>query len=418
MDEITIPTVAAVPVAPATEGSLEGRRSPDLNSPTSQSTRQPAQGDPDDTMQGLLSEAEREYPALRRGDVIEGTIVSLDRDAILVDIGTKSEGVIPAGEAQQLVEEHQVQVGESVLVFVVQPEGREGHVVLSFRRASSEKGWRTAQRQFEEGQVFEAQVVDYNKGGLIVNADGVRGFVPMSQVAGVRLDGGTEEEVKEKLAQLVGRNILVKVLELNRRRNRLILSERQAVQERRGQRKEQLIEELKEGETRHGVVSSLCDFGAFVDLGGADGLVHLSELAWRQVSHPREVLTVGQQVDVFVLGVDREKKKIALSIRRLLPEPWTTVEERIHPGDVVDATVTKLATFGAFARVEDGIEGLIHISELTDTNITHPREVVKEGDAVRVRVLRVDPARRRLGLSLKQAGGQDSDSESASPGQE
>jgi small subunit ribosomal protein S1 len=366
---------------------------------------QKSRSDQPDSMQELLTEAEREYQAPRRGDVIEGTIVSVDREGILVDIGTKSEGVIPAGEAQQLVDSGQVEVGQGALVFVVQPEGREGHVILSLRRASSESGWRTAQQEFEAGEVFEAEVVDFNKGGLIVNAHGVRGFVPMSQVAGVRLNGGTEDEIKERLSQVVGRTIAVKVLEINRRRNRLILSERQAVQERRGQRKDQLIEELQEGETRHGVVSSLCDFGAFVDLGGADGLVHLSELAWRQVSHPREVLQVGEQVDVYVLGVDREKKKIALSIRRLQPEPWQTVSDRIHPGDVVQAKVTKLATFGAFARVEDGIEGLIHISELADANITHPREVVREGDVVNVRVLRVDPGRRRLGLSLKQAGG-------------
>ncbi len=356
------------------------------------------------TMQGLMSQEGHEYRTPQRGDVLDGVVVSIDQDGILVDIGTKSEGIIPAHEAQQLVERGEVSVGSEVLVYVVHPEDQDGHVVLSLNRARSERGWRTMQKQLDEGQIFEAEVIDHNKGGLIVDADGVRGFVPLSQVAGVRLEGASEDDIRDKLAAMVGRSIFVKVLELNRRRNRLILSERQAVQERRGLRKEQLIQELHEGEVRHGRVSSLCDFGAFIDLGGADGLVHLSELAWRQVSHPSEVLKVGEEVDVYVLGVDREKKKIALSLRRLQPEPWTTVSERYHPGDLVQGTITKLATFGAFARVEDGIEGLIHISELGEGHIAHPRNVVKEGDVVTLRVLRVDPARRRLGLSLRQAG--------------
>jgi small subunit ribosomal protein S1 len=360
------------------------------------------------TMQGLMSDAASEFRALQRGDVVDGVVVSADRDGILVDIGTKSEGIIPAGEAQALIERGEVQVGGEVLVYVVQPEDQDGHVVLSVSRARAERGWRTMQKLFEDGRIFEAEVIDHNKGGLIVNADGVRGFIPLSQVAGVRLEGATEDEVRDKLATMVGQTIPVKVLEINRRRNRLILSERQAVQERRGLRKEQLILELKEGEVRHGRVSSLCDFGAFVDLGGADGLVHLSELAWRQVGHPRDVLHVGQEVDVFVLNVDREKKKIALSLRRLQPEPWTTVAQRYSPGDIVEGTITKLATFGAFARVEDGIEGLIHISELGEGHIVHPRNVVKEGDKVTLRVLRVEPERRRLALSLRQAEQPDS----------
>lgn len=354
------------------------------------------------TMQGLLDDSEHEYRTPQRGDVLDGIVVSIDRDGILVDISTKSEGLIAGSEASQLVEEDEVHIGDEVLVYVVNPEDKDGHVILSVNRARAERGWRTMEKQFERGESLEVEVVDFNKGGLIVNVDGVRGFVPMSQVAGVRLEGGSEDEVREKLASMNARIILVKVLEINRRRNRLILSERQAVQERRGLRKDQLINELQEGETRRGRVSSLCDFGAFVDLGGADGLIHLSELAWRQVSHPREVLKVGDEIDVYVLGVDREKKKIALSLRRLLPEPWTTVPERFKIGDEVDATITKLAAFGAFARVEDGVEGLIHISELGDERITHPREVVSEGDAIKVRILRVDAQRRRLGLSMRQ----------------
>ena len=374
--------------------------------PTS-ATAEPAeseQGAPaPDTMQGLMSEARAEFRTPRRGEVVDGVVVSIDRDGVLVDIGTKSEGVIPGSEAQPYVERGELSVGDEVLVYIVHPENQDGHVALSLNRARAERGWRTLQKQYDEGKVVEAEVVDYNKGGLIAAIEEVRGFIPLSQVAGVRVEGASEDELKEKLGVLVGQKMPVKILEINRRRNRLILSERQATQERRGIRKEQLILELREGETRHGRVSSLCDFGAFVDLGGADGLIHLSELAWRQVSHPSELLKVGDEVDVYVLGVDREKKKIALSLRRLQPEPWTTMADRYQPGDLVQGTITKLATFGAFARVEDGVEGLIHISELGDQHITHPREVVKEGDAFTLRVLRVDPARRRLGLSLKQA---------------
>jgi small subunit ribosomal protein S1 len=391
--------------------SVEERLESPSPSPDAPSRLQvPDDADPNQigTMQGLMSDAASEFRTLQRGDVVDGVVVSADRDGVLIDIGTKSEGMVPAGEALGLLERGEIHVGEEILVYVVQPEDQEGRVVLSVNRARSERGWRTMQRLFEDGQLFEAEVIDQNKGGLIVDADGVRGFIPLSQVAGVRLDGSTEDEIREKLAFMVGQSIPVKVLEINRRRNRLILSERQAVQERRGLRKEQLINELKDGEVRHGRVSSLCDFGAFVDLGGADGLVHLSELAWRQVGHPREVLHVGQEVDVFVLNVDREKKKIALSLRRLQPEPWTTVADRYSPGDVVQGTITKLATFGAFARVEDGIEGLIHISELGEGHIVHPRNVVKEGDKVTLRVLRVEPERRRLALSLRQTEQADS----------
>jgi small subunit ribosomal protein S1 len=200
-----------------------------------------------------------------------------------------------------------------------------------------------------------------------------------------------------------GRRMFLKVIEINRRRNRLILSERAAIQERRAVQKDRLLGELKEGEVRHGRVSSLCDFGAFIDLGGADGLVHLSELSWGQVGHPSQLLKVGQAVDVAVVGVDRDNKKIALSLKRLQPEPWEGVEERYQAGDIVRGRITKLASFGAFAQIEQGVEGLIHISELSDERIMHPKGVVKEGDEVPLKIIRIDAARHRLGLSLRQA---------------
>lgn len=356
-------------------------------------------------MQYFMDDFDRAYRIPRRGDIIEGVIASIDKDGILVDVGTKSEGVVPAHEVQSLSSEflHQLNVGDNVLVYVLQPENQNGHPVLSLNRARAEQGWRTVQKKFEEGHSIEAEVIDCNRGGLIVDIEGVRGFVPISQVVGLRQDRIGEEELAKRMAGMVGKRIPLKVIEVNRGRNRLILSERMAAQELRAQRKEQLLNELREGEIRHGRVSSVCDFGAFVDLGGADGLVHLSELSWGQVAHPSEVVAVDDEVEVYVLGVDHEKKKIALSLRRSQPGPWARIGEKYKVGDLVTGTVTKLTTFGAFARIEDGVEGLIHVSELGEGRIPHPRNVVKEGDSLTLRVIRIDPTRRRLGLSLKQA---------------
>ncbi|MBI4322469.1 MAG: DUF2110 family protein [Chloroflexi bacterium] len=365
----------------------------------------PESGQSQTVMQNLMQDFDRVYRNPQRGDVLEGVVVRIDKDGILVDIGTKSEGIIAGNEVQNLGPEalEEIKVGDELLVYVVQPENQNGHVVLSLTRARAEKGWRIVQKQFDDGESVQAEVIDFNRGGLIVNIDGIRGFVPVSQVVGLRRDGAGEGEIEQKMAAMVGRRLHLKVIEVNRSRNRLILSERGAVQAMRAQRKDQLLTELQEGEIRHGRVTSICDFGAFVDLGGADGLVHLSELSWSQVSHPSEVVQVGGEVDVFVLGVDREKKKIALSLRRSQPGPWTRIAEKYKVGDLVTGTVTKLASFGAFARIEDGVEGLIHVSELAEGRVPHPRNVVKEGDNLTLRVIRIDPSKRRLGLSLKQA---------------
>ena len=356
-------------------------------------------------MQDLLDAHGHEFRSLRRGEVVSGTVVRVDRDEVLVDVGSKSEGVIPGSEMRDgrgnPIET--LHVGDEVLAYVLQLENQDGHVVLSLNRAQAEKGWRSAQKKFEDAEIIEAEVVDYNKGGLIANVDGVRGFVPLSQIVDLRSTAGSEESVEERLQAMKGRRMFLKVIEINRRRNRLILSERAAVQERRAIQKDRLLNELHEGEVRHGRVSSLCDFGAFIDLGGADGLVHLSELSWGQVGHPSQLLKVGQDVDVSVVGVDRDSKKIALSLKRLQPEPWEGVEQRYEVGQVVRGRITKLASFGAFAQIEQGVEGLIHISELSDERIAHPKGVVKEGDEVPLRIIRIDAGRHRLGLSLRQA---------------
>src|SRR5713226_4691982 len=344
---------------------------------------------------------------IKRGDVVEGVIVRIDQDEILVDIGLRSEGVLSTRElpASGYGSFNELHINDRVLVYIIQPETSEGHAVLSLRRANTERQWRIAEDQFKNGELLKAKVIDYNKGGLIVDVAGIRGFVPISQILNLKREEvatcGENQETAAKLQSMKDKELQLKIIEINRARNRLILSERLAVQEWRQRRREELLDELKPGEVRRGVVSNLANFGAFVDLGGADGLVHISQLAWSRVNHPSEVLKVGQEVEVQVLSVDKDKKKIALSIKRAEVDPWTTVEQRYTPGQVVTGVVTKIAPFGAFARIEDGIEGLIHLSELTPG--MDPKQVLHEGVPLQLRILRIDAERRRLGLSLRQA---------------
>ena len=356
-------------------------------------------------MQRLLDEQEVQFRSIKRGDVVEGQIVRIDADEILVDIGLKSEGVLSTKELppEGYGSLSELNLGDDVLVYVMQPETPEGHAVVSIKRARLERQWRIAQEQYERGDLLEAEVIDHNKGGLIVNLEGIRGFVPISQILNLkREDTADNAETQTKLQGMVHRKLQLKIIEINRNRNRLILSERLAVQEWRAKRREELLNELQIGEVRRGIVSNLSNFGAFVDLGGADGLVHISQLAWSRVNHPSEVLKVGQEVEVQVLSVDKEKKKIALSIKRAEVDPWTTVEQRYQVGQLVHGTITKIAPFGAFARIEDGVEGLIHLSELP-AGQQDPKALLREGQDVTVRILRIDADRRRLGLSIRQA---------------
>ncbi len=355
-------------------------------------------------MASLLAASDEQFRQLKYGDVVEGTIMRKDPDEILVDIGFKSEGIIPNNEFQSLTsaELARLSIGDEVLVAVLQPEDKEGHVVLSLDRARQEKSWRKLQKQYENNEIIAAEVNGYNKGGLLVNLEGVRGFVPASQVTGLS-SGGNDAAKQSELSRFTGQQMPLKIIEINRNRNRLILSERQAAQEQRDARKEQLLAELTPGQIREGTVSSICDFGAFVDIGGADGLIHLSELSWSRVNHPSEVLRVGAPVRVYVMSVDERDRKIALSLKRTQPEPWSQVMEHYQLGQLVRGTITQLTDFGAFARLEDGIEGLIHVSELAEGRVTHPRNVVQEGWELTLRVIRIDPQRRRMGLSLKRA---------------
>ncbi len=354
-----------------------------------------------------LSDLDLGFKNLKYGDVVAGTIVRVDPREILIDIGAKSEGIVDQRELEGMSAEalKKLEVGERVLAYVLHPEDREGNVVLSLARAQMERDWREAEELLKTEQVIESQVAGFNKGGLIVRVGKVRGFVPATQLESTfrRKAEVAPESGESDLAGLVGKKLHLKVIELDRERNRLILSERAAMRDLRKGQKERLLTELKEGDVRTGTVTSVADFGVFVALGGVDGMIHLSELSWTKINHPSDLVKVGDEVKVQVLSVDRERERIALSLKRLQPEPWTTVEERYKVGQLVTGTITKLASFGAFARLDDNIEGLIHISELADRRIQHPKEVVKEGDTVTLRVIRIDAARRRLGLSLKRA---------------
>jgi len=348
------------------------------------------------------------YKTPKHGDILEGVIMQIAPTEILVDVGSKSEGIISGRELERMDPDLRasLRVGQEVLAYVVRPEDQDGNIVLSLTRAQMEADWRKAEELYAAEEIFEAQVAGHNKGGLIVRIGRVRGFVPSSQLVSVRRrrgeEGGDDEAVDEaEQAKLVGKTLRFKIIELDRRRNRLILSERAAAREWRREQKEKLLSELQENEVRTGVVSSLCDFGAFVDLGGADGLIHLSELSWGRVTHPREVLNVGDEVQVYVLHIDRERRRIALSLKRLQPEPWSQIDARYQIGQLVQGTITKITNFGAFARLDGDVEGLIHISELSDQRIGHPREVVQEGQTLDLRVIRIDSARKRIGLSLR-----------------
>ena len=336
--------------------------------------------------------------------MIVGTVMHIDQEGVLVNFGHKSEGIIPTREMRSLSPEalSAMQSGDEILAYVMRPDSEEGAALLSMDRAEGERGWRTLQQYLENNTTVQGVIRGFNKGGVVADVDGIQGFVPLSQLAPMER-GSSEGNQEELLAQRVGETVQLRLLEVNRRRNRVILSERMALQEKREQEKDRLLQELQEGEVRRGRVSGISSFGAFVDLGGADGLIHISELSWDTVQSPEEIVQAGDELDVYILKVDRDTRKIALSLRRLQPEPWQTIADEYQVGQLVKSTVTKLTTFGAFARIEGSVEGLIHISELSDRNVQHPKEVVDVGDVLTLKIIRIEPERRRLGLSLKQA---------------
>ncbi len=394
--------------------------------PPAAQTAPPAAAEPM-TMAELLENPDNEVKSLKHGDVVEGTVVRIDPDEILVDFGGKSEGVVSNRELMSRrgprdgdEGKPELKMGDEVLVYVLQPESPEGHAVLSLRRAGLERKWRGMQERFDAGEIVEARVIDHNKGGLIVDL-GVRGFVPISQIVDFPRRPRDEQprdaaqEIAEKLQPFVGRTLRLKILEVNRKANRLILSEKVALYEERREKRDELFSSLQVGQRVTGQVRSIAPFGVFIDLGGIDGLVHKSELSWNKVNNPETAYAIGDEVEAEVIDINHERGRISLSIRRLQPDPWQESVAKYNIGDVIEGTVTKLVNFGAFVRVEEGLEGLIHISELSNQRVAHPGDVVKEGDVLKLKIISLDSERHRLGLSLKQAEERSSVAPSAGP---
>ena len=343
-----------------------------------------------------------DYARPQRGELRDGMVMQIEDSGILVSIGTKREGVIPQQDIRAMGDAYisSLKVGDAIQVYVQDPENREGDLVLSLTMVQVAKDWEEAGRLQTDGGIVQGQVIGYNKGGLLVQFNRIRGFVPASQVA--QLHGRTAaEERQQALQRMVGQTIPLKVIEVDRERNRLVLSERSATQEWRKAQKHRLLTELQPGDILSGRVNQLTNFGAFIDLGGADGLAHISELSWQRVNHPREVLTPGQEVKVMVVEIDAERERIGLSLRRLQANPWETIDQRYSLGQLVSGPVTNVAPFGAFVQIEEAVEGLIHASELDVDPQAQPRDLLQPGQVVTAKIISLDKQRQRMGLSLR-----------------
>ena len=330
------------------------------------------------------------------GDVVSGEVVRIDKDEVLVDIGYKSEGVIPSNELsirRSVDPGEEVSLGEQVDALVLTKEDQEGRLLLSKKRARFEKAWRKIEQAAETGEAIEGVVIEVVKGGLILDL-GVRGFLPASLVDIRRV---------HNLDEFKGQTLECRVIELNRSRNNVVLSRRAVLEEERKEVREQILGRLQPGQVVEGKISNIVDFGAFVDLEGIDGLIHISELSWSHVNHPSEVLSVGETVRVKVLDIDRDRQRISLGLKQTQEDPWTRVTNEYKPGDAFEGKVTKVVAFGAFVEIVPGVEGLVHISELADHHVESPGEVVQPGQEVWVRVLEIDESRRRISLSVKRA---------------
>ena len=344
-----------------------------------------------------------DYKAPKRGDILDGVILEVSDNGLVVDIGFKREGFVPAEDLTRLDEETRssIEVGKNFALFVLRPEDREGHPILSIHQARLYKDWIQAEQMMESGELYEGEVAGYNRGGLIVKFGKIRGFVPASQIVGLprRL---REEQRRQRMEAMIGEQLGLRIIEVDRQRRRLIFSQRRALRAWQELQRERVMTELVEGETRHGKVTSITNFGAFVDLGGADGLIHVSELSWSRVENPRQVLKVGDEIDVYVLDVDKDRKRIALSLKKLQPDPWTIVDDHYDAGQLVEGRVTRVLDFGAFVELDLGVEGLLHASEMIGTPELNPSDIVHPGEKLLVKIIRVDSRRKRLALSARQ----------------
>jgi small subunit ribosomal protein S1 len=339
------------------------------------------------------------FTTFNEGEVVSGRVVQIDKDEVLVDVGFKSEGVIPSAELsirKNIDPGEEVELGEEIDVLVLTKEDQEGRLIVSKKRARFEKAWRRIEAAAETGEAVEGTVIEVVKGGLIIDL-GIRGFLPASLVDIRRV---------AELDEFLHTKIICKVIEINRQRNNVVLSRRAVLEEARKGQRQEILDQLQPGLVVEGQISNIVDFGAFVDLNGIDGLIHISEISWSHVNHPQEVLEIGQTVQVKVLEIDRERQRISLGLKQTQDDPWQRVVDTYNIGDDLEGTVTKVVTFGAFVEILDGVEGLVHISELAAHHVENPREVVQPGDEIKVKVLEVDDERRRLSLSVKRVEGQ------------
>lgn len=363
-------------------------------------------GETDEDMFARYLDDTSDFDMPSRGDLREGTIVEVRPSELLVNIGVKRDGVVPQADLNRLDHDFvkNLTVGDTVTVTVSRVSDDDGSFTLSIAEALQAQDWIDAEKLLNNGEHTKHPVIGFNKGGLTVEFNHLRGFVPASHLMDMPRNM-TEDQRREELENRIGSELRLKVIEVERRRRRLVMSEMLAEREFRAKAKEEIFERLSVGDTVAGVVRGLRPFGAFVDIGGADGLLHVSEIDWGPVAHPQNILQRGDKLDVQVIRLDPEKQQIALSRKRLLPNPWDGVEERYQLGDIVKVTITRVVDFGAFAQLEPGVEGLIHISELADISIAEPLKTVSTGDEVHVKILRVDARRQRIGLSRRQAIG-------------
>jgi small subunit ribosomal protein S1 len=342
----------------------------------------------------LVPDYESTFPTIEEGQVVNGTVVRVDKDEVLVDIGYKSEGVIPVSELsirRSVNPADEVNLGDEIDALVLTKEDAEGRLILSKKRARFELAWKSIEKAAESGEPVTGRVIEVVKGGLILDL-GVRGFLPASLVDIRRV---------QDLDEFLGQELECKVIELNRSRNNVVLSRRAVLEEERKEQRQRILDRLNPGDVVEGTISNIVDFGAFVDLDGMDGLIHISELSWSHVNHPSEILNIGDVVPVKVLDIDRDRQRISLGLKQTQEDPWQRVMDTYSVGDVLEGKVTKVVSFGAFVEILDGVEGLVHISELAQHHVENPREVVNQGDTVKVKILEIDSERRRLSLSVK-----------------
>ena len=350
-----------------------------------------------DTMESLIEEFSPKE-ILERGEIVDGKVISTQNNGLVIDLGQKSEGFVPKNEMKSLTNPESYEKGKSLITYVIFPETQEGTILLSVDRARGEQGWKTLDQARQEGKTLIGKIVDSNKGGAVVECEGVQGFVPLSQLIGPARELYTPSGPPK--AGFIGMDIEFRITELNRRRNRAIFSERAALEAVKLKLKSERIKELNVGDVVKGKVLGTSKFGVFVEMDGADGLIHISELSWDTVLDPENFVQIGTALDVQIIKIDLENLRIALSLKRLQPEPWEMISTDVSVGTIMKGTITKLASFGAFARVKGGLEGLIHLSELSYEKVDVPSDIVKEGQEVEVKIIKIEEERKRLGLSL------------------